>query len=86
MAVIDWIWSLGDVYNESYQLQRIERNPAPEGGGSYLMLLPKSKEWMLVNEYDYENFTIHLHGHPQFITDVASRINVQPNWDWNPDV
>jgi hypothetical protein len=84
LAVIDRVWSLGDAYKESDQLRYIERQPAPEGGGSYLMLLPKSKQWMLMNEYDYERFTIYLHGHRQFIADVASRINAEPDWEWRP--
>ena len=84
LAVIDRVWSLGDAYKESDQLRHLERHPAPEGGGSYLMLLPKSKQWMLMNEYDYERFTIYLHGHRQFIADIASRINAAPVWEWRP--
>lgn len=84
LAVIDRIWSLGDAYSESDQLRHLERQPSPEGGGSYLMLLPKSKQWMLMNEYDYGRFTIYLHGCREFIADVASQINAQPEWDWRP--
>jgi len=79
-ASIDHVWSLGDSYCESYHLRRIERHPSPEGGGSYLMLLPKSKEWMLMNEYDGERFTIALHGSRRFIEDVVSRIDATPDW------
>jgi hypothetical protein len=84
LAVIDRIWSLGDAYSESEQLRHIERQPAPEGGGSYLMLLPKSKQWMLMNEYDYERFTIYVHGRREFIADVASQLGVEPDWGWRP--
>lgn len=83
-AEIDSIWSLGDSYSESDQLRYIERQPALEGGGSYLMLLPKSKQWLLMNEYDYERFTIYLHGRREFIAEIASRINAEPDWDWRP--
>jgi hypothetical protein len=78
LAVIDRIWSLGDAYYESDQLRFIERQPAPEGGGSYLMLLPKSKQWMLINEYDCERFTIYLHGCREFIENVAEQIGAAP--------
>jgi hypothetical protein len=84
LAVIERIWSMGDAYAESDQLRQLERQPAPEGGGSYLMLLPKSKRWMLLNEYDHERFTVYLHGNRQFILDVASMVNATPAWEWGP--
>lgn len=84
IASIDRIWSLGDAYEESDQLRQLESHPSLEGGGSYLMLLPKSKQWMLMNEYYYEGFSICLHGNRQFIVDVASRINAEPDWEWRP--
>jgi hypothetical protein len=86
LAIIDRVWSLGDAYKESHQLQQIERHPAPEGGGSYLMLLPKSKKWMLLNEFDHQWFSIVVHGNRQFIADLASRIHASPEWEWQtPD-
>lgn len=83
LAIIHKVWSLGDAYAESYHLQLLERHPSPEGGGSYLMLLPKSKSWLLLHNYDYEQLTISLHGASSFITAVAARIGVQPEWGQN---
>lgn len=84
LAFVNMVWSLGNAYAETYQLRRLEREPAPEGGGSYLMLLPKSKKWMLLHQYDYEQFTIQLHGSREFIEEVAARINAEPVWAWRP--
>ena len=80
-AKIDHVRSLGNVYEEPAQLQRLERHPAPEGGGSYLMLLPKSKQWLLLTEYDDDRLSICLHGHRRFIAQVAAHINVEPDWE-----
>ena len=84
-ALIERVWSLGDSYQEPHQLRHIERTPAAEGGVSYLMMLPHSKRWLLLNEYNYDRFTIYLHGNREFIAEAASRLGAEPNWDWRPD-
>jgi hypothetical protein len=76
LANVECVWSLGDTYAESHQLRRLERSPAEEGGPSNLMLLPKSKRWMLLNEADGGTFTISLHGSRTFIDTVAMQIKV----------
>ena len=83
IAMIDRISGLGDPYGEPDRLRWIEQQPAPEGGGSYLMLLPKSKKWMLLNEYDYNRFTIYLHGEVEFIDRVAQGIGAQTIWNFD---
>ena len=58
----------------------LEQEPAPEGGGSYLILLPRSRKWMLVNEYQNDWFGISLHGPRTFIERIASAVKVIPEW------
>lgn len=76
IAIIEWITSLGDPFSSDVDIlgNSIERNPAPEGGMSYLMLLPKDKDWMLLHVFDYHVFSIQLHGNKQFLSSVHSQL------------
>ena len=71
-AHIENVWSLGSVYEEPSQLSQIEqtRGDSVQWGNCYLLLLPKSKSWMLVNHCHFDGFEIALHGHKDFIGGV----------------
>jgi hypothetical protein len=80
LAIVNRVWSLGDSFKECYHLRQLEQEPAPQGGASYLMLLPRSREWMLLNEYYSGCFTISLHAQRSFIERIASAVDVMPDW------
>lgn len=47
----------------------------------YLMLLPRSNQGMLLNEYDHVRFTIFLREHRQLIAVVTMWIGATPVWE-----
>lgn len=63
-AHIDSLSSLGEVYEESDQLAKLERISGcdVQWGPCYLLLIPASRDWLLVNRYDFREFEIALHG------------------------
>lgn len=68
-ALVDNVWSLGNVYEEARQIEQT-RGDSVQWGNCYLLLLPKSKNWMLVNYYRFNGFEISLHGTREFIDTV----------------
>lgn len=77
-AAIESIWSLGNVYEESSQLAKIEqiRGDSVQRGNCYQILLPKSKNWMLVNYYYFEGFKMSLYGSNDYLNEVLSHNKV----------
>jgi hypothetical protein len=73
-ACIESIWSLGNVYEEDNQLSKIEqiRGDSVQWGNCYQLLLPKSKNWALVNFYYFEGFEMSLYGESSFLNEVLS--------------
>lgn len=74
-ANIEHVWTLGSAYEEPGQLSRLEqiRGDSVQWGNCYLLLLPKSKAWMLVNHYYFSGFEISLHGEPNFVAEILAR-------------
>jgi hypothetical protein len=73
-AAIGSVWSLGDVYEETNQLAKIEQisGESVQWGNCYQLLLTKSKKWMLLNHYYFQGFEMSLHGNNSFINKVLS--------------
>jgi len=73
-AHIDHVWTLGEAYEEPEQLAQIEQiqGGSVSWGDCFLMLLPKSKNWMLLNTYRFSSFEISLHAKAEFVDAVLS--------------
>ncbi|WP_162044286.1 hypothetical protein [Undibacterium sp. YM2] len=73
-ANIEYLWTLGEVYEEPEQLAKIERirGDSVQWGDCFLMLLPKSKNWLLLNTYRFSSFEISLHAKAEFVDAVLS--------------
>jgi hypothetical protein len=73
-ANVEMVWTLGSVYEEPQQLARLEqiRGDSVQWGNCYLLLLPQSKSWMLVNHYYFSGFEISLHAAPEFIAEILA--------------
>lgn len=79
IADIFSVYNWGDVYDQVHHLQEFEFPRTPEHRGGYVLLLPESRRWMLVNA-DEQTFTIDLHGSEAFVAEVLKRIGVAPVW------
>lgn len=70
------------LYSQYYQLEAFEKNPAAEGGCSYMCLLPEDKSWLLVHELiPMDSFTISLHSDENFSERVLGMLGVQASAD-----
>lgn len=71
-ANVEAVWTLGSVYEEPQRLARLEqvRGDSVQWGNCYLLLLPKSKSWMLVNHYYFSGFEVSLHATQEFIEEI----------------
>ncbi len=57
------VWECNYNHCLDYPLEKFEREPAEEGGVSYLGLLSKNKSWLLLHSYEpCESFEISFHG------------------------
>ncbi|WP_139174838.1 hypothetical protein [Lysobacter enzymogenes] len=72
-AYIDSLWSLGNAFQELEQLAKLEQLNARhvQGGQCYLLLIPASRNWLLVNSYDFSELSIVLHGDTQLLARVS---------------
>lgn len=79
LAIVEDVWAhtWDEYYSQDHQLEALLTNPAPEGGCSFMCLVPTSRSWVLVHELNPENdFTISIHADEKFSDDVLAKLGV----------
>lgn len=82
-AHIDSVWSLGSTYEESQQLAKLEqiRGDHVQWGNCYLLLLPADRNWLLVNRYDFRDFSVELHADKAACEQIAKALSLGAHAD-----
>ena len=77
-AHIDSLWSLGNTYEEPEQLAKLEhvRGDHVQWGNCYLLLLPADRSWLLVNRYNFREFSIELHAGKAACEQIAEALSL----------
>jgi len=72
---LDEIWECNYDYSLDYPLEKFEREPAKEGGISYLGLLGKNKSWLLLHKYEPgESLDITFYGSETLVNDLQNKL------------
>jgi len=77
-ASIESLWSLGETFDEPEQLAKLEqiRGDHVQWGNCYLLLLPADRKWLLVNRYNFSEFSIELHADTTVCKQVSDAIGL----------
>lgn len=77
-AHIDSLSSLDEAYGEPDRLAKLEpiNGCDVQWGPCYLLLIPASRDWLLVNRYDFHTFEIELHGSVGMLDSVCDSLAI----------
>lgn len=72
------LWSLGNTYEEPEQLANLEQISGQDvqWGNCYLLLLPADRSWLLVNRYNFREFSIELHAGKAACEQIAEALSL----------
>ena len=73
---LNQVWDCNYEYSLDYALEKFEREPAEEGGVSFLGLVNKRKSWLLLHSYEpSESFKISFHGSESVVKQFENVLN-----------
>lgn len=76
-SILEWVRPCGDGDSPGWWLECFERNPAAQGGISWLGLAGADRRWLLLHEYNQGNsFEISIYGPSDFCRAVAVHMGV----------